>query len=190
MCRYTNVAYFIIHVIFLKYYLMSENLSRASKKSAYMAAYRKKNSARIKQSKLSYNVAHPDKVAAWKVTSYKKHRVRLIAKQKLYASLHRESISTYKKQYRILNSTLLSAKLKSHQESLKGKAQCLWHDAYFSSLKKAQPFFLSKADVLSLLQLHSVCSVTQIPFDYSRDIQRNPWAPSLDRYDSSKPYSL
>ena len=91
-----------------------------------------------------------------------------------------------------------SAAQKNYQNLPVGRANRIYHTLIKGAESRGIPFNLSKEWILEKL-LNGRCEVTGIPFvlkaeedQYtivSKNQNRNPWSPSVDRIDSSKGYS-
>lgn len=68
------------------------------------------------------------------------------------------------------------------------RAEHLWRRAR----KQKKEFTITLKQIEELLLKITTCPYTHIPFDYSVGAkgERNPWAPSIDRKDNSKGYTL
>lgn len=71
--------------------------------------------------------------------------------------------------------------------SARGRAHFLIGRARERARKKHIPFDLTVQAIANVLE-KGVCQVTGIPFDMSVYGGKRPWAPSIDRLDSSKGY--
>ena len=78
---------------------------------------------------------------------------------------------------------------------IKYRARTLWNSAYARSKKKGLDFDLTIEWIESRLQ-EGICSVTGLPFEIKEYSQKgnleklSPYAPSLDRIDSDKGYTM
>lgn len=79
---------------------------------------------------------------------------------------------------------------RAYYESKVGRAKTMMKSARRRSDKFSDTTDLTDKIILEMLETTSVCTVTGIPFDYkpSESTKKNPYAPSLDRIDSSRGY--
>ena len=74
--------------------------------------------------------------------------------------------------------------------TLEGKARALYDGAKFRAKKDNLEFNLTLDHIKNLLSF-GVCDLTKIPFSYElHEFRQNPRAPSLDKIDSSKGYTI
>lgn len=79
---------------------------------------------------------------------------------------------------------------KNYRETIFGRSKRLVNNAKHRAIKRSIVFDLTEDWVLNKLNL-GVCELTNIPFDltFSTTTKDNPFAPSLDRIDSSIGYT-
>lgn len=74
--------------------------------------------------------------------------------------------------------------------TLEGKARALYDGAKFRAKKDNLEFNLTLDHIKNILSF-GVCDLTKIPFSYElHEFRQNPRAPSLDKIDSSKGYTI
>lgn len=109
---------------------------------------------------------------------YRRNRGKYLAKAKRWKKDNPEA--------RKRHVTAHNAVRRSRKTTPEGRAFELWRAAR----KRGHEFSLTRDFVLGLLQNATTCPYTGVPFDYALLSKgtRNPWAPSLDRIDSTKGY--
>ena len=119
---------------------------------------------------------------------YGKHKTEIIERSKAYAKKNPEKVKAYKQKSYRKNLENIRQVYKLRNETPEGKARLLLHDAKHRSFKIDTTLELTLEDIVEKLQV-GCCTITKIPFDFSREVARNPWTPSLDRVDSKEPYT-
>lgn len=93
------------------------------------------------------------------------------------------------RRYSVVNREENIARGEAFYYSERGRALNLFKSAQVRSVKKGWDFNLSRDDLLEMIRVGK-CAVTGIPFVHEKPVGtvKNPYAASIDRIDSSKPY--
>lgn len=110
-----------------------------------------------------------------------------------YRNLNRDKYNEWEREYYRKNSTKHLQKSKKWRDTVKGTFRFMHLSAKQRAKRKKLEYSLS-VDVLILISesQNNQCSLTGIPFDLksSHEYRVRPFAPSIDRIDNSKGYTL
>ena len=117
-----------------------------------------------------------------------------IERRKLRRQSDPDAVNTYNRGRRAENSERENSYGRKYRKSKtfaawysRNRHRELWKKAKQRALKAGREFSITEDDVLRLLNSSSRCPYTGVP--YEKNPGRNPWAPSLDRKDSTRGYT-
>lgn len=132
-------------------------------------------------------------VAVYQKVIRKRHNAKRTEYNKFYRRENRESYNAWERAYYRKNSARLNAKSKAWRDASHGTFSIMHLSAKDRARRRNLTYALTPKTIKQLCEAQgNRCALTGMPFDYSKSDEFicRPFAPSLDRKDTSKGYTL